>query len=79
MWRTFLGEQRARVRELDAAAAAVSAVRAPVLLLAEPNDALIPFHTARQLAQALPDARLQQVRGPVITCPGEPRVPWPRR
>jgi pimeloyl-ACP methyl ester carboxylesterase len=63
LWRTFLAEQRAMVRELDELVAAVPSVRAPVLLLADPDDALVPFHTARQLARALPDARLRLVRG----------------
>jgi pimeloyl-ACP methyl ester carboxylesterase len=63
LWRTFLAEQRALVRELDELVAAVASVRAPVLLLADPKDAVVPFHTARQLARALPDARLQLVRG----------------
>jgi pimeloyl-ACP methyl ester carboxylesterase len=63
LWRTFLAEQRAMMRELDELVAAVPSVQVPVLLLADPNDVVVPFHTARQLAQALPDARLQLVRG----------------
>lgn len=43
---------------------AVPSVRAPVLLLADPKDTLVPVDTARRLAQALPDARLQLVEGP---------------
>jgi TAP-like protein len=35
----------------------------PVLLLADPKDTLVPVDTARRLAQALPDARLQLVEG----------------
>jgi len=64
LWRTFLTEQRALLRELDELVSAVSSIRAPVLLLADPNDTLVPVHTARQLAQALPDARLQLIEGP---------------
>jgi pimeloyl-ACP methyl ester carboxylesterase len=63
LWRTFLTEQRALVRELDELAAAVPSVQAPVLLLADPEDSLVPLDTARQLAQVLPDARLQLVGG----------------
>jgi pimeloyl-ACP methyl ester carboxylesterase len=63
LWRTFLAEQRALVRELGQLAAAVSSVQAPVLLLADPADRLVPLDTARQLAATLPDARLQLVEG----------------
>jgi 3-oxoadipate enol-lactonase len=63
LWRTFLAEQRALLRELDALAAVLPSVRAPVLVLTDPEDNLVPLDTARQLAQALPDARLQLVGG----------------
>jgi len=63
LWRTFLAEQRALVRELDELVAAVPSVQAPVLLLADPADRLVPVTTARRLAAALPDARLQLVEG----------------
>jgi pimeloyl-ACP methyl ester carboxylesterase len=63
VWRTFLAEQRALVRELDELAAVVPEVQAPVLLLADPADRLVPLHTARQLATTLPDARLRLVEG----------------
>jgi pimeloyl-ACP methyl ester carboxylesterase/uncharacterized membrane protein YbhN (UPF0104 family) len=63
LWRTFLAEQRALLRELDKLVSAVPSVHAPVLLLADPKDALVPVDTARRLAQALPDARLQLVEG----------------
>ena len=39
------------------------AVRAPVLLLADPRDTLVPLDTARRLARALPDARLHLIDG----------------
>jgi pimeloyl-ACP methyl ester carboxylesterase len=64
LWRTFLAEQRALLRELDELVSAVPSVRAPVLLLADPKDTIVPLDTARRLAQALPDARLQLVDGP---------------
>jgi pimeloyl-ACP methyl ester carboxylesterase len=63
LWRTFLTEQRALVRDLDELVSVVPSVRVPVLLLADPDDTLVPVETARQLAQALPDARLQLVEG----------------
>src|ERR1700677_1960292 len=40
----------------------VSSVQAPVLLLADPRDALVPIGTARRLARALPDACLLLVQ-----------------
>ena len=61
LWRTFLTEQRALVRELDELVTSVPSVKAPVLLLADPKDTLVPVGTARRLAEALPDARLQLV------------------
>jgi len=36
---------------------------AAVVLLADPQDALVPVDTGRRLARALPDARLQLVPG----------------
>ena len=63
LWRTFLTEQRALLRELDELEHAITSVQAPVLVLADPKDTVIPFETARQLARALPDARLKLVEG----------------
>ena len=63
LWRTFLTEQRALLRELDELEDAIYSVQAPVLLLADPRDTLVPFDTARRLARALPDARLQIIGG----------------
>ena len=34
-----------------------------MLVLADPKDTVVPFDTARRLARALPDARLQLVQG----------------
>jgi uncharacterized membrane protein YbhN (UPF0104 family)/pimeloyl-ACP methyl ester carboxylesterase len=62
LWRTFLTEQRALLRELGELERAVSSVQAPVLLLADPRDALVPIGTARRLAHALPDACLLLVQ-----------------
>jgi pimeloyl-ACP methyl ester carboxylesterase len=63
LWRTFLAEQRALVRELGQVVAVIPLVQAPVMLLADPADRLVPLGTARQLAKTLPDARLQLVEG----------------
>jgi 3-oxoadipate enol-lactonase len=63
LWRTFLTEQRSLLRELGELESAVPSVRAPVLLLADPQDAQVPVGTTRRLAQTLPDARLQFVQG----------------
>jgi len=63
LWRTFLAEQRALLRELGELERAIGSVQAPVLLLADPRDTLVPIDTARRLAHALPDARLQLVHG----------------
>jgi pimeloyl-ACP methyl ester carboxylesterase len=63
LWRTFLTEQRALLRKFDELERAIASVRAPVLVLADPKDAVVPFETARRLTRALPDARLQLVEG----------------
>ena len=63
VWRTFLVEQRALVRELDELVALIPTVRAPALLLADPKDSVVPVRTARRLARALPNGRLQMVEG----------------
>jgi len=63
LWRTFLTEQRALLRELGELERAIASVQAPVLLLADPRDTLVPLDTARRLARALPDARLQLIDG----------------
>jgi pimeloyl-ACP methyl ester carboxylesterase len=61
LWRTFLTEQRALLRELGELERAVTWVQARVLLMADPRDTLVPVGTARRLARSLPDARLQLV------------------
>ena len=63
LWRTFLTEQRALLRELSELEHALPSVRVPVLVLADPKDTVVPFETARRLTCALPDARLQLVQG----------------
>ena len=61
VWRTFLTEQRALVSELGDLTASLADIRQPVLLLADPQDTLIPVRATDQLAAALPDARVQLV------------------
>jgi pimeloyl-ACP methyl ester carboxylesterase len=51
------------MRELDELVALIPSVQAPVLLLADPRDKVIPLCTARRLAQALPNGRLQLIEG----------------
>jgi pimeloyl-ACP methyl ester carboxylesterase len=63
LWRTFLAEQRTLLRELDGLVCAARSVQAPVLLLVDPLDAVVPVDTARRLAQVLPHARLHMVAG----------------
>jgi pimeloyl-ACP methyl ester carboxylesterase/uncharacterized membrane protein YbhN (UPF0104 family) len=63
LWRTFLTEQRALLGELGALEHAIASVRVPILVLADPRDTIVSFETARRLARALPDARLQLVEG----------------
>ena len=63
LWRTFLTEQRALLRELGELERAIASVRAPVLVLADPKDTVVPFETARRLTRVLPDVRLQLVQG----------------
>lgn len=59
LWRTFLTEQRALAAELGDLTAALTSIRQPVLLLADPHDKLISVRTTHQLAAILPDARVQ--------------------
>ncbi len=61
LWRSFLTEQRALVHELGGLTASLPGVRQPVLLLADPDDTLIPVSTTHQLAALLPDTRVQLV------------------
>jgi pimeloyl-ACP methyl ester carboxylesterase len=63
LWRTFLTEQRNLMRELDELEQAIASVQAPVLVLADPKDTVVPFRTACRLTRALPDARLMLVEG----------------
>ncbi len=64
LWRSFLTEQRALVRELGGLTAALPAVTQPVLLVADPHDMIIPVRSTQRLAAALPDARVMMLDGP---------------
>jgi pimeloyl-ACP methyl ester carboxylesterase len=64
LWRTFLTEQRALVREIDQLTSVLPGIRVPTLLLADSRDRLVPVETARRLEQAIPEARLELIRGP---------------
>jgi pimeloyl-ACP methyl ester carboxylesterase len=63
LWRSFLTEQRALVRELGGVTASLAGVTQPVLLIADPEDTLVPVTATHQLAAALPDARVQLLSG----------------
>lgn len=61
LWRSFLTEQRALVRELGALTASLGGLAQPALLLADPHDTVIPVSTTHRLAALLPAARVQLV------------------
>jgi pimeloyl-ACP methyl ester carboxylesterase len=63
LWRTFLIEQRALLRELGELEADVESIRVPVLLIADPADRVVPIKTSHRLANLLADARLLLVEG----------------
>jgi uncharacterized protein (TIRG00374 family) len=63
LWRTFLIEQRALLRELAEMAAAARSVQVPVLLIADPADRVVPIRTSHRLAEMLPGSRLLLVPG----------------
>src|SRR5260370_1039013 len=46
LWRTFLAEQRALLRELGELEHAIGSVQAAMLVLARPMDTLVPLDTA---------------------------------
>ena len=64
VWRSFLAEQRALVRELGTLSAALPSVAQPVLLVADPHDMIVPVRSTRRLASALPDASVEMLDGP---------------
>ncbi len=76
LWRSFLAEQRALVRELGGLSAALPAMAQPVLLVADPHDMIVPVRSTRKLAAALPDARVQMLGGPGhhLPCRAAPQI-----
>lgn len=63
MWRTFEIEQRDLVHNSDALDRAVARVQAPSLIMADPDDTVVPVATARALHEQLPQATLQLIEG----------------
>lgn len=63
LWRTFLAEQRALVREAQSFADLAASIRAPALVVTDPRDPLVPFKTAEALITVLPDAQLHLIEG----------------
>jgi pimeloyl-ACP methyl ester carboxylesterase/uncharacterized membrane protein YbhN (UPF0104 family) len=59
LWRTFLVEQRALLREVSDLAEALPSIGVPVLVLADQKDTVVPVDTACRLAESLPQARLR--------------------
>lgn len=64
VWRSFLTEQRALVRELGELTASLPDVTQPVLLVADPHDKIVPVRSTRHLAAALTGARVVMLHGP---------------
>jgi pimeloyl-ACP methyl ester carboxylesterase len=63
LWRTFLAEQKALVREAPTFAEMAASIRVPALVVADPRDPLVPFRTAAALSSSLPDTRLHLIDG----------------
>jgi pimeloyl-ACP methyl ester carboxylesterase len=63
LWRTFLTEQKALVRDARVFAELAASVKVPALVMSDPRDPLVPFRTAVALTRALPDAKLRLIHG----------------
>lgn len=63
LWRTFLIEQRALLRDITELEGALPSIAVPVLVIADPRDAIVGAETAHRLARALPDGRLRLISG----------------
>ena len=61
LWRTFLAEQKALVRQAQEFERLAASIRAPTLVVTDPRDPLVPFKTAEALIRVLPDARLHLI------------------
>jgi 3-oxoadipate enol-lactonase len=64
LWRVFLAEQRALVRQAGSFSEMAGRVTAPTLIIADPRDAVVPVRTAKALHKLMPQSRLLLVRGP---------------
>jgi pimeloyl-ACP methyl ester carboxylesterase len=63
VWRSFLVEQRDLVHHEAELVAAAHRVRSPTLILADPDDDIVPIVTARALHASVSGSRLQLVDG----------------
>ena|SRR5215472_2606967 len=63
LWRTFLTEQKALVRDAGIFEELAASVKAPALVMSDPRDPLVPFRTAVALTRTLPDAKLRLIHG----------------
>jgi 3-oxoadipate enol-lactonase len=63
VWRSFLVEQRDLVHHEAELTAAADRVRTPTLILADPDDEVVPIDTARALLAAVAGSRLHLVDG----------------
>jgi pimeloyl-ACP methyl ester carboxylesterase len=63
LWRTFLDEQRALIRELDGISAALPAIDVPTLVVDGTQDKMIPSRTPSELTRRIPGARRVRLTG----------------
>lgn len=63
VWRSFLLEQRALVRELPLLSGALGAIRAPTVVLTGTHDSVVPPRCPELLAAAVPGATLCRMDG----------------
>jgi pimeloyl-ACP methyl ester carboxylesterase len=63
LWRTFLSEQRALIRELDEITAALPSIRVPTLVVDGTEDQLIPNRTPLELVRRIPNAARVRIEG----------------
>jgi pimeloyl-ACP methyl ester carboxylesterase len=63
VWRSFLIEQRALIRELPAINEALGRIRMPTQLINGVQDPVIPDRTPRELREAIPHAVRHRIQG----------------
>lgn len=63
VWRSFLVEQRALIRQLSLVEDALAQVRAPTAVLTGTRDTVVPADCAERLAARLPTAHLRRIDG----------------